>query len=328
MMVKDEGITLSGAANALEAQGACLESTWGFDLDRVNDRPPESAFEEAANYKITEVKMIPVDLRSMKQCLAEGYPIVFGCKLTKPFFTAPNGVVRTPDPSDPASAEHGRHAMLIVGYSDSNQTFIVRNSWGPEWGDGKLKNKYSPMKCLSLRRLNRAFDALKLFVGLFLFFAVPFLGGYAYMPYDYLCNPELNMGGQWSARGLSDYDFTPESVPDNDDLFDPSTEVPDDVDDFESDEESLGEPEEDPDGANDAGMFDPNFIFNAMFAKFDTDGSGTVSKDECKALLGQLGVPWFLASSAFNALDSDGSGTLSQEEFIAAFGSLLGLATG
>ena len=148
------------------------------------------------------------------------------------------------------------------------------------------------------------------------------------MPYDYLCNPELNMGGQWSARGLSDYDFTPESVPDNDDLFDPSTEVPDDVDDFESDEESLGEPEEDPDGANDAGMFDPNFIFNAMFAKFDTDGSGTVSKDECKALLGQLGVPWFLASSAFNALDSDGSGTLSQEEFVAAFGSLLGLATG
>ena len=138
MMVKDEGITLSGAANALEAQGACLESTWGFDLDHVNDRPPDSAFDEASKYKITEVKMVPVDLRAMKQCLAEGYPIVFGCKLTKPFFKAPKGVVKTPDPSDPASAEHGRHAMLIVGYSDSSQTFIVRNSWGPDWGDGEF----------------------------------------------------------------------------------------------------------------------------------------------------------------------------------------------
>jgi len=137
LKVKDEGITLSGAANALEAQGACLESTWGFDLDRVNERPPAEAFDEASNYKASEVKNVPVDLRAMKQCLAEGYPIVFGCKLTKPFFTAPKGVVKTPDPSDPDSAEHGRHAMLIVGYSDQNQTFIVRNSWGTRWGDGK-----------------------------------------------------------------------------------------------------------------------------------------------------------------------------------------------
>ena len=148
------------------------------------------------------------------------------------------------------------------------------------------------------------------------------------MPYDYLCSTELNMGGMWSARGLSDYDFTPESQPDDDDLYDPTIEVPDAVDDIESDEEDLGEDEEDPDGANDAGMFDPNFIFNAMFAKFDTDGSGSVSKDECKALLAKLGVPWFLASAAFSALDSDGSGTLSQEEFVSAFGGLLGLAKG
>jgi len=72
LMVKDDGITLSGAANALEAQGACLEKTWGFDLSKVNDRPPDSAFEEAANYKITEVKLVPTELKAMKQCLAEG----------------------------------------------------------------------------------------------------------------------------------------------------------------------------------------------------------------------------------------------------------------
>jgi len=288
LMVKDEGITLSGAANALEAQGACLESTWGFDLDKVNDRPPPEAFDEASNYKITEVKLVPTDLTAMKQCLAEGYPIVFGCKLTKAFFTAPKGVVRTPNPDDPQSAEHGLHAMLLVGYSDHNQTFIVRNSWGPRWGDK----------------------------------------GYCYMPYDYVANRDFNMGGMWSARGLSDYDFTPEHQDDSEDLFDPSVEIDqDDVDAIVSEDESLGGDEEDPDAEDDANMFDPNSIFETMFDKFDTDDSGTVSKTECKALLTKLGVPWFLASKAFDAIDADSSGELSEQEFIDAFGGLIGLSS-
>jgi EF-hand domain len=50
-----------------------------------------------------------------------------------------------------------------------------------------------------------------------------------------------------------------------------------------------------------------------------------VSKDECKALLAKLGVPWFLASSAFSAIDKDGSGTLGEKEFIDAFGGLMKL---
>lgn len=286
LVVKDEGLTLSGAANALEAQGACLEKTWPFELNQVNDRPPPECFDEASNYKITEVKMIPTDAFAMKQCLAEGYPIVFGCKLTKPFFNCPNGVVTTPNPDDPQSAEHGRHAMLIVGYSEHDQTFIVRNSWGERWGDK----------------------------------------GYCYMPYDYIANPEFNMGGMWSARGLTDYDFTPEKVADNESLITPVEEQENFDDVFQEDTVDLGEHEVDPDGENDGKMFDPNFIFKAMFKKFDTNGDGTVSKDECKVLLEKLGVPWFLASAAFSKIDKDGSGSLSEKEFVEAFGGLVGVA--
>jgi C1A family cysteine protease len=31
------------------------------------------------------------------------------------------------------SGRHGRHAMLIVGYTGN--FYIVKNSWGEEWGD-------------------------------------------------------------------------------------------------------------------------------------------------------------------------------------------------
>ena len=38
---------------------------------------------QAVAYKISEAKEIPVDLNAMKHCLADGYPIVFGLKLTQ-----------------------------------------------------------------------------------------------------------------------------------------------------------------------------------------------------------------------------------------------------
>jgi C1A family cysteine protease len=36
-----------------------------------------------------------------------------------------------PGPAEPAI---GGHAVMAVGYEDSKQWFILRNSWGPNWG--------------------------------------------------------------------------------------------------------------------------------------------------------------------------------------------------
>jgi C1A family cysteine protease len=30
----------------------------------------------------------------------------------------------------------GGHAVLAMGYDDAKRVFLVRNSWGPAWGDG------------------------------------------------------------------------------------------------------------------------------------------------------------------------------------------------
>lgn len=40
-----------------------------------------------------------------------------------------------PTPKESSRESHGGHAMLCVGYSDPDRVFIVRNSWGPDWGD-------------------------------------------------------------------------------------------------------------------------------------------------------------------------------------------------
>lgn len=48
---KDEGMTLHGAIEAVQLKGAALQASWPFDLTYVNQRPPETAFVEAMNYK-------------------------------------------------------------------------------------------------------------------------------------------------------------------------------------------------------------------------------------------------------------------------------------
>ena len=44
---------------------------------------------------------------------------------------AKTGVVPMPAPGEQVV---GGHAVLAVGYDDSAQTFMVRNSWGTGWG--------------------------------------------------------------------------------------------------------------------------------------------------------------------------------------------------
>ncbi len=70
----------------------------------------------------------------MKGCLASGYPFVFGFTVYESFES--DQVAQTGHVPMPQAGEQvvGGHAVLAVGYDDSNQWFIVRNSWGPNWG--------------------------------------------------------------------------------------------------------------------------------------------------------------------------------------------------
>lgn len=181
LKVKDEGMSIQGAINALKAKGACLEREWPFDLEHVNDAPGDDHYAQAMHYKISNGIRIPVDATKMKQCLADGYPFVFGMKLTQRFFKpGSKGVIATPNLDDPESAAHGLHAMLCVGYSEPDKVFIVRNSWGSGWGHN----------------------------------------GYCYVPYDYIANADFNFCGQYAIQGLTDYDLTPETPVDDSKLLD------------------------------------------------------------------------------------------------------------
>ena len=156
---EDGGSVIQLAMEALKELGACSENSWPFEKPLLLEKPNRTAYEEASEYKIKEMEQVPLELEAWKQALASGYPVVFGCLLFDSFdeCNQRGGVVPMPSPKDVGRSSHGGHSMCAVGYSDAEQVFIVRNSWGDQWGDK----------------------------------------GYCYMPYNYLMNPEFNGGDSW-----------------------------------------------------------------------------------------------------------------------------------
>jgi C1A family cysteine protease len=148
----DEGTYLSHCVKVVRKYGACSEETWPFTLRKIKAKPPKSAYQEAVRFRIEDAAAVEVDLDTMRSCLAEGYPFVFGLQLFESFNGAGGngGLVSMPDPDN--EKHNGGHAMLCVGYSDPDRVFIIRNSWGEEWGDE----------------------------------------GYCYVPYDYMADPNFN----------------------------------------------------------------------------------------------------------------------------------------
>jgi hypothetical protein len=132
----DKGSTMTGNIRALQELGACTEETWPYQPNLVNKEPSAAAFEEAERFRLEEADRVPISLRAMKHCLAEGFPFAFGLVLFKSFDRAGRaGVVPAPGRAETGREAHGCHAMLAVGYSDQDEVFVVRNSWGPRWGD-------------------------------------------------------------------------------------------------------------------------------------------------------------------------------------------------
>ena len=129
----DSGAMIRDGIKSLVKKGVCSEKCWPYDISKFTEQPPKACYEEAANHIITEYARIN-SVDEMRTCLADGYPFVFGFSVYESFESqkvAQTGIVPMPQPDE---QQLGGHAVLAVGYDDSEKRFIVRNSWGTEWG--------------------------------------------------------------------------------------------------------------------------------------------------------------------------------------------------
>jgi C1A family cysteine protease len=142
--------TLLDVCNQLQIKGACSEATWPSNggSSNVTTCPPSKAYGEAYHHKLPNFYAVANNLSELKRCLSNGFGFVFGIPVYESFMgqdAASTGVIPYPSPSE---GIEGGHALYCVGYDDSKQAFIFKNSWTDQWGDN----------------------------------------GYGYLPYDYMLN--------------------------------------------------------------------------------------------------------------------------------------------
>jgi C1A family cysteine protease len=130
----DAGAQIRDGIKSVAKIGDCPESEWPYIIAKFTDKPTASCFKDALKYQAVQYARVPQILNQMKGCLASGYPFVFGFSVYTEFENdqvAKTGVVNMPGPKEKLL---GGHAVMAVGYDDSTQRFIVRNSWGNKWG--------------------------------------------------------------------------------------------------------------------------------------------------------------------------------------------------
>jgi C1A family cysteine protease len=160
-VASDCGAEIRDGIKSVATQGVCQENPpggrysditiWPYNEQAVYTRPPEICYTEAAKNLVKGYARVDASVDALEQCLAVGFPVVFGVSLYSSFesdLIARTGVVLMPQPNERSL---GGHAMLLVGYLHNDRLWIVRNSWGTGWGQR----------------------------------------GYCLMPYAYLTNPDL-----------------------------------------------------------------------------------------------------------------------------------------
>jgi len=139
----DTGSRFKPAMDSLVQYGIALEKFCQYNENVYNKKPSEEAYQDAASRRLILAKNVNRKIFDIKSALTDGYPVAASFTLCPSFKDTSNGYIPMPNEQeieemyneDTPKDKHFRHAMVITGFSDELQIFVVRNSWGEDWGD-------------------------------------------------------------------------------------------------------------------------------------------------------------------------------------------------
>ncbi|PMD31452.1 hypothetical protein L207DRAFT_640744 [Hyaloscypha variabilis F] len=173
--ITDDGSVNRLAMKSLKQFGVCSDGTDPFiikedratrPVENINTPPTPEAYAEAKAVQVLKYCGLDPDypdeeesnatederntagattLQNLKQCLTEGYPVVFGFTFywdsppwetdTEIYYLLPSlddDQRHKPPPKDENGKAFGGHTVLAIGYDDNTGQVLCRNSWGKE----------------------------------------------------------------------------------------------------------------------------------------------------------------------------------------------------
>jgi C1A family cysteine protease len=133
---QDAGSTLSQGIIALEKYGICSEKLCPYVISNFKNKPTNDAYIEGSKHTVLSANRVMQTMSSIKGCLNQNLPFVTGIMVYSSFES--NEVAKTgyvPMPNTKKEQFLGGHAVTCVGYDDAKSVWIMKNSWGSNWGD-------------------------------------------------------------------------------------------------------------------------------------------------------------------------------------------------
>jgi hypothetical protein len=135
--VEQQGLTSEGAPTPPPLSA---RYPYGSSAEIIKRNPGAVNYLAARRVTITGFAEVNDTLDAVKTALDEGKPVVIGMDLPRNFpeefpHNPPGTLPEIPLPNAQTDTGERGHAMLLMGYNDAAQSFIVLNSWGRDWGD-------------------------------------------------------------------------------------------------------------------------------------------------------------------------------------------------
>ena len=152
----DVGASVRETMKAMALFGIPPEQYWQYDESKVNEEPSAFCYSFAQNFQALKYFRLDyagiskeVLLLQIKAVIATSFPCIFGFTIYTSAYEASNqrnGLIPFPDYKRDRVV--GGHSVVAVGYDDykkierkdrvapSEGAFLVRNSFGADWGDG------------------------------------------------------------------------------------------------------------------------------------------------------------------------------------------------
>ena len=131
------GTSIGATLDILKEKGALSLNEFPYEASECHVLPNETQDQLAERAKIGDYKALSGDnmVDEMKTLITQQTPIVIAAVLDQEFGKKDLLDLTAYREHDVTYEGASCHAMLVVGYSDTNNAFKVVNSWGEDWGD-------------------------------------------------------------------------------------------------------------------------------------------------------------------------------------------------
>ena len=139
-----DGSYVQRAMEYMTKQGSIPYQQFPYTDQDCSRQPTQDQIRQASEFKMRGYNRLTqgdrndvIDLRAIKENLAQGAPVVIGMMVGESFMQNMMGKdVWQPDAGDESMRGMGGHAVCAVGYDDRKYggSFLIMNSWGPQWG--------------------------------------------------------------------------------------------------------------------------------------------------------------------------------------------------